>query len=64
LRGVISLRKYTNDIVSKKGLGYVRVNDKRKLQQFEEKLLKELRCFLGEYRRIRIATEILQNGYQ
>ncbi|MEK4967858.1 hypothetical protein MKX29_09470 [Cytobacillus sp. FSL R7-0696] len=58
------MRKYTNDIVSKEGLGYVRVNDKRKLQQFEDKLLKELRCFLEEYRRIRIATEILQNGYQ
>ncbi len=58
------MRKHTNDIVSKKGLGYVRVNDKRKLQQFEDKLLKELRCFLEEYRRIRIATEILQNGYQ
>ncbi|MEQ2527720.1 hypothetical protein AB3Z07_02675 [Metabacillus halosaccharovorans] len=58
------MRKHTNDIVSKKGLGYVRVNDKRMLQQFEEKLLNELNCFLEEYRRIRIATEILQNGYQ
>ncbi|MFS0878712.1 hypothetical protein [Metabacillus niabensis] len=58
------MRKYTNDIVSKKGFGYVRVNDKRMLQQFEEKLLNELNCFLEGYRRIRIATEILQNEYQ